>query len=79
MIKSQNQMGPGPGQYEINQQGFANIHKKMNQAQHLREQGIEEFGVEVIKKSSNFISTKNRFDDRELRDRAMLPGPGAYN
>ena len=45
----------------------------------MREQGIEEFGVEVIKKSSNFISKKNRFDDRELRDKAMLPGPGAYN
>jgi len=45
----------------------------------LRDQGIEEFGVEVIKKTSNFISKKNRFDDRELRDRAMLPGPGAYN
>ena len=69
---------PGPGQYEI-PVGFDMIKKTMGQVKHLQNQGLENFGIQVIKNSCNFQSKKNRFDNRELRDKALMPGPGAYN
>lgn len=69
---------PGPGQYEVSL-GFDQINKQMTQARHFQGQGIEEAGIQVIKKTCNFQSKKQRFDDRQLRDRALMPGPGAYS
>ena len=68
---------PGPGQYQV-ATGFDRIQKTMNQVQHLKTQGLESFGINVIKNSCNFASKANRFEYKELRDKSMLPGPGAY-
>jgi hypothetical protein len=40
---------------------------------------VESVGVKIIKNTSNFVSKKGRFDDRELRDKALMPGPGQYS
>lgn len=50
----------------------------MNQVQHLKSQGLESFGINVIKNSCNFASKANRFEYKDLREKSMLPGPGAY-
>lgn len=55
------------------------VQKQNIQAQQLRQQGVESVGVKVIKNTSNFVSKKGRFDDRELRDKALMPGPGQYS
>lgn len=44
---------PGPGQYEV-AVGFDGIKKTMDQVKHLQNQGLESFGVQVIKNSCNF-------------------------
>jgi hypothetical protein len=40
---------------------------------------LESFGIQVIKNSCNFAAKGDRFDDRQLREKAMMPGPGQYS
>lgn len=51
----------------------------MNQVNQLKQQGFENFGSNIIKNSCNFQSKAQRFQNRELRDKAALPGPGHYD
>ena len=69
---------PGPGQYQVST-GFDRIQKTMNQVQHLKNQGLDNYGLNVVKNTCNFQSKANRFEYKDLRDKAMLPGPGYYN
>ena len=59
--------------------GFDKIKRIMNQVKHLQNQGIEDIGIQIVKKSSNFLSKQNRFEDRTLKEKAALPGPGQYD
>jgi len=61
---------PGPGQYDV-PTGFDQISRTMTQVKALQNQGLENFGIQVIKNSCNFQSKQNRFDDRTMRDKAL--------
>ena len=71
------QYQPGPGQYDY-AVGFQNVQRQADQAKQLKQQGVEAVGIKVVKNTSNFVSKKGRFDDRDLRDKALMPGPGQY-
>lgn len=75
---AQKQQIPGPGQYQLNT-GFDKIKKQMNQVMHLKNQGLESYCASIVKNSCSFQSRKNRFENKELREKAMLPGPGYYD
>ena len=68
---------PGPGYYEVGAD-FDKINKEMSKVKQLRDQGVEQAGIQVVKNSCNFQSKKQRFDDKDLREKALMPGPGSY-
>ena len=78
VLPRSNIYNPGPGQYEV-AMGFDKIKRTMNQVKHLQNHGIEDIGIQIVKKSSNFLSKQNRFEDKTLKEKAALPGPGQYD
>jgi len=68
---------PGPGAYQPSL-GFEHISKSMQSAKNLSMYGLEKFGVTIIKPSNCFASKVERFQEKEVKEKQQLPGPGQY-
>ena len=66
----------GPGKYETSlAQGFEGIQNSVSLAKQLEKLGLNRYGIQVVKPSSQFTSKKSRFDVKSLTPE---PGPGTY-
>jgi hypothetical protein len=50
----------------------------MQSAKNLSMYGLEKFGITLVKPSNCFASKVDRFQEKQLKEKAELPGPGAY-
>jgi hypothetical protein len=78
----------GPGQYDlVAKGGFTQIDKQNQHAQSLKQFGLHEFGIQLVKPTANFASRKKRFEqpinEANIADAGpgvmtVQPGPGQY-
>ena len=50
----------------------------MQSAKNLSMYGLEKFGITVIKPQNAFASRVERFNEKDVKDKAYTPGPGQY-
>lgn len=74
-ILQQSRIIPGPGQYDVNL-GFDAIEQKFKQQK--SQEGLDILVPPVLPTTSAFKPGPERFDNPDLRRRALLPGPGQY-
>jgi hypothetical protein len=50
----------------------------MQSAKNLSMYGLEKFGITVIKPTNCFASKVDRFQNKEVKEKSITPGPGQY-
>ena len=67
---------PGPGQYDVNV-GFDALDQKYKQQK--SQEGLDILAPPILPTTSAFKPGPERFDNPNLRRKALMPGPGQYD